>query len=77
MTPHEMQAEIERLREHLDSTRLEVQRTLDMARRFQPMADIQQALWRLEQDIKTALDPQQAEHERGWAQWKDRVNITR
>jgi hypothetical protein len=77
MNQQDLIAEVERLREHLDSTRLEVLRTLDMARRFQPMADIQQALWRLEQDIKTALDPAQAAHERGWAQWKDRVNITR
>jgi hypothetical protein len=76
MTAQEMQAEIERLREHLDSTRTTVESIIDMTYR-RSVDDVRLGLRMLHRDVGEALDPAQAAHERGWAQWRDRVNITR
>jgi hypothetical protein len=73
MTAQEMQAEIERLRDHLDSTRTTILNMASTARETAARAQ----LFVLARELEAALDPVEAEHERGWAQWRDRVNITR
>jgi multidrug resistance efflux pump len=77
MTPHEMQAEIERLREHLSQAGDSIERIHDLFKRQAAAEAVLNECRAAMASVKAALDPVEAEHERGWAQWKDRVNITR